>query len=413
MQRIATIFRVAITVIAIALSVEVAYRVYLFARYPGNFKTTDVVAAPFSIWDRTIWQYDPDYGYGYIPALKVHSTSLAGGLVTGCGDFSLANEQGNFGPPVLDYDEADVRVAIFGDSFTGAYSTGPAWTRMLGENLERQLGKTVRVMNMGRDGYGMPQMVALANAKLKDLRPSLIVFAFNGPALERARYWRTSVGTGDDVRLYSSIEDSPNPNPDNAADTSIVMASATREWCEEQVKKSPDEQRRDPILQRIVLKHQEIAVRNAIPPASLFNLEASYVYDMIRYRNVFRSMWRKVPPSTNPLVTYDDYRDDPKFMADIGGVMKSGIPYIFAHLALGKAISEGREFDLSVRSRNLMESLRSITGAEIYKTTDFVSLSREDALRMCSSANDCHPSEFGHGTYADVVTKMLLKSGVR
>ena len=149
-RRIATIFRVAITVIAIALSVEVAYRVYLFARYPGNFKTTDAVAAPFSIWDRTIWQYDPDYGYGYIPALKVHSTSLAGGLVTGCGDFSIANEQGNFGPPVLDYDEADVRVAIFGDSFTGAYSAGPAWTRMLGENLERELGKTVRVMNMGR-----------------------------------------------------------------------------------------------------------------------------------------------------------------------------------------------------------------------------------------------------------------------
>ena len=208
-------------------------------------------------------------------------------------------------------------------------------------------------------------MVALANAKLKDLRPSLIVFAFNGPALERARYWRTSVGTGDDVRLYSSIENSPNPNPDNAADTSIVMASATREWCEEQVKKSPDEQRRDPILQRIVLKHQEIAVRNAIPPASLFNLEASYVYDMIRYRNVFRSMWRKVPPSTNPLVTYDDYRDDPEFMADIGGVMKSGIPYIFVHLALGKAISEGREFDLSARSRNLMESLRSITGTDL------------------------------------------------
>lgn len=64
--------------------------------------------------------------------------------------------------------------------------------------------------------------------ELNELRPSLVVFAFNGPALERARYWRVSVGTGDDVRLYSSLENSPNPNPDNAADASIVMASATR-----------------------------------------------------------------------------------------------------------------------------------------------------------------------------------------
>jgi hypothetical protein len=110
-------------------------------------------------------------------------------------------------------------------------------------------------------------------------------------------------------------------------------------------------------------------------------------------------------------VTYEDYRDDPKFMADIAGVMNSGVPYVFAHLALGRSISEGRESDLDVRSRKLMESLRNVTGAEIYKTTDFISLSREDALRMCLSATDCHPSEFGHGVYADVVAKMILRSG--
>ena len=112
-------------------------------------------------------------------------------------------------------------------------------------------------------------------------------------------------------------------------------------------------------------------------------------------------------------MTYDDYRDDPQFMTDLAGVTTSNVPYILAHLALGKSISEGREFDLSKRARNLMDSLRTITGAEIYKTTDFVSLSREDALKMCSSPSDCHPSEFGHETYAEVVSKMVLKSGFR
>jgi hypothetical protein len=413
MQRVTAFFRIALTVLAMALSVEVAYRLYLLVKYPANFRTVDTTAAPFSIWNRTVWRYSRDYGYEYFPARKVDSTAIEGGLVTVCAEFTVANEQGNFGPPVFDYDEADVRVAIFGDSFTGPLPTGTAWTKILGENLERELGKTVRVMNMGRDGYGMPQMIALANGKLKDLRPSVIVFAFNGPALERARYWRTTVGTGDDVRLYSSIEDSSNPDPGNAADTSIVMASATRQWCEEQIKKSPDEQRGDPILQKILIKHREIAIKNGTPQANLFDLKASYAYDMIRYRNGFYSQWRTPLPSTNPLVTYEDYRDDPIFMAHIGGVIKSGIPYIFAHLALGKTLSEGREFDLSARSRNLMESLRRITGAEIYRTSEFVSLSREDALRLCYSTADCHPSEYGHKVYANVVTKMLLKSGFR
>jgi hypothetical protein len=118
-------------------------------------------------------------------------------------------------------------------------------------------------------------------------------------------------------------------------------------------------------------------------------------------------------PSANPELTYDDYRGDPQFMRDLSSVINSGVPYIFAHLALGKSISEGREFDLDGRSRKLMDSLRNLTGSEIYKTSDFVSLSPVDALRMCPSPNDCHPSEFGHSVYADVAAEMILKHGFR
>jgi hypothetical protein len=409
MSRILRVLGVAATIVGIVVGVEIAYRGYVFARHPDYFREPDFDNAPFSIWDRTVWQYDKEYGYGYVPGLTVDTTSFANGLVNGCGDFSIANEQGNFGPPVLDYDEADMKVAVFGDSFTGAYVTGPAWTKMLGERLERELGKTVRVMNMGRDGYGMPQAIALANGKLKELRPSVIVFAFNGPALERARYWRTSVGSGDDVRLYSSTEDSPNPNPDTAADTSIVMASATRDWCQRQLKKSAEEQRQDPVLQKTLVKHRIIAIKNRVPQANLFDLKASYVYDLVVRRNTMYSQWRTILPSVNPLVSYDDYHDDPRFMADLAGVMNSGVPYIFAHLAQGRAIAAGHEFDLDTRSLKLMQSLQSITGTEIYKTTDFVSLSSDDALKMCSAPTDCHPSEFGHKTYADVVAKMVMR----
>ena len=411
MHRIRSVFRLLITVAAIAIAVEGGYRLYLFFKYRDYFRTTQIDAAAFSVWNTSIWQYDPDYGYGYVPAIRPHSTSLKDGLVTACGEFAVANEQGNLGPPVPDFEEAEIRIVVFGDSFAGAYLTGPAWTKMLGEKLERELGKTVRVLNMARDGYGVPQMIALANGKLKELRPSLMLFAFNGPALERARYWRTMVGTGDDVRLYSSLENSPSPDPENAADSMIVLASATREWCEQQLRKSPDEQRNDPVLHKIITKHRDIVIKNGTPQANLFDLKASYVYDLVRYRNAFRSQWRTLLPSTNPQVTYDDYRSDPKFMADVAGVVDSGVPYVFVHLALGKSISEGREFDLDNRGRKLLDSLRNVTGSEIHNTTDFISLSREDALRMCSTPTDCHPSEFGHGVYAEVASKIILKHG--
>lgn len=271
MHRLRSVIRLAITAVAILVGAEGGYRLYLFLRHPDHFRTPDLGAAAFSIWNTSPWQYDPDYGYGYVPSLKVDNTQIAGGLVSGCGEFGLANEQGNLGPPALDFDEADVQIVVFGNSFTGAYVTGPAWTKMLGEKLERELGKTVRVLNMGRDGYGVPQIIALANGKLKELRPSLVVFAFNGPALERARYWRVSVGTGDDVRLYSSLENSPNPNPEIAADASIVMASATRAWCEDQLKKSPEEQRRDPVLKKFSASIGKLPPRTA-RPGSTFSI---------------------------------------------------------------------------------------------------------------------------------------------
>src|SRR5262249_27671062 len=153
------------------------------------------------------------------------------------------------------------------------------------------------------------------------LRPSLVIFAFNGPAVERALFWRTSVGSGDDERLYASVDSSPNPDPDKSADASIVLASATRSWCEAQRQKTPEEQKQDPILQTLLAKHRAIAIKNGTPQANLFDLKASYVYDLLRYRNAFRSQFRGTGlPSTNPVVSYDDYHKDPRFMADINGV---------------------------------------------------------------------------------------------
>lgn len=410
---VGSIFRLIVTTGVLVLAIEGAYRLYLYLKHPNYFAMKNIDAAEFVVLSQSLWQYDRDYGYSYVPALKVDVTGLKDGRVAQCSELISANEEGNFGPSVPDFDRADFRIIVLGDSFLRAEVTGPAWTKILGERLESQWGKTVRVLNLGRDGYGLPQMMTLANHKLKELQPSLVIFAFNGPALGRARSWRAVVGSGDDMRIYTSTENSPNPDPERAADTFIALPSATKGWCDAHLGKPPDERRIDPILNKLIAKHREIALKNGSPYANFFELRASYVYDLVRYRNPFKSQLGKMVPSANPELTYDDYRVDPQFMSDLSSVINSGIPYIFAHLALGKSISEGREFDLDSHSRKLVDSLRNLTGSEIYKTTDFVSLSPVDALRMCASPNDCHPSEFGHSVYADVASKMILKHGFR
>src|SRR5882724_5839297 len=183
MRRALGILRLVVTAAAIALCVEAGYRVYLYVKHPNYFRAADVAAADFWVQTQSFWRYDPDYGYGYVPSLTVDVTTLKAGAVTQCSQMTVANSRGNSGPPVPDFDEADVKIAVFGDSFTSAPVAGPAWTQLLGEKLERALGRTVRVLNLGRDGYGLPQMLALANGKLKDVKPSLIIFAFHGTAL--------------------------------------------------------------------------------------------------------------------------------------------------------------------------------------------------------------------------------------
>jgi hypothetical protein len=413
MRFVLSAFRLLVTVVAIALGVEGGYRLYLYFKHPDYFTTTAIDASDFSVLNKSLWTYDPDYGYAYVPSLKVEGVELKGGMVTRCAELAVANEQGNLGPPTPDFDAAQLRIVVFGDSFSGAEVTGPAWTKMLGHKLESEIGRTVRVLNLARDGYGLPQMVTLAACRMRELRPSLVIFAFHGSAFNRAKTWRTAVGSGDEVRLYTSTENSPTPDPETAADTLLVMPSVTKSWCEEHLRKPTEERRSDPLLQKIVVKHREVAIKNGSPQADLLDLEASYVYGLLRYRSPFRAQWRRMKPSTNPELPYDDYRDDARFMADLANVMKSGVPYLFAHLALGKSISEGREFDLDIRGRKLMQSLRDITGSEVHRTTDFAFPSREDALKMCKSPQDCHPSEFGMAVYAQAVAKMVLKDGIR
>src|SRR5258708_30979437 len=95
MRRLLSILRFAITAAAIAVGIEGGYRLYLYFRHPDYFTATDIDAADFYVLSKSFWLYDPDYGYGYVPALKVDVTSLKAGTVTKCAEMTFANQQEN------------------------------------------------------------------------------------------------------------------------------------------------------------------------------------------------------------------------------------------------------------------------------------------------------------------------------
>src|SRR5262245_43539556 len=168
MYPVLSALRLLITVLAIVVGVEAGYRLYLYFKHPDYFTTKKIDEAEFSVLNRPISQYDRDYGYSYVPSLKVDGLTIKGGVVQKCVEEIAANEQGNLGPPAPDFDAAQIRIVNLGRSFSGPNVVGPAWTKMLGENLETELGTTVRVLNLARDGYGVPQMVALAARKIRE-----------------------------------------------------------------------------------------------------------------------------------------------------------------------------------------------------------------------------------------------------
>ena len=49
MHRIRSVFRLLITVAAVAIAVEGGYRLYLFFKYRDYFRTTQIDAAAFSV----------------------------------------------------------------------------------------------------------------------------------------------------------------------------------------------------------------------------------------------------------------------------------------------------------------------------------------------------------------------------
>jgi len=123
----------------------------------------------------------------------IAQTNIADGRVTSCQRVDVINKYGNIGKIVGDYHEAELKVLVFGDSWSAFHHDGRTWPLFPQEVLEARLNKKVYVVDFGRGAYGILQMFDLAAAKIAEWKPDVAVFAFITDDLDRARFWRTVV----------------------------------------------------------------------------------------------------------------------------------------------------------------------------------------------------------------------------
>ncbi|PYO52981.1 MAG: hypothetical protein DMD84_07770 [Candidatus Rokuibacteriota bacterium] len=390
---------------------EAAYRIYLRVAYARLFQPPNS-GKNIAAYDVSHWEFDERFGYVYPAGRIIAQTNIADGRVTSCQRWDIINKDGNIGKIVGDYHEAELKVLVFGDSWSAFHHEGRTWPLFLQEVLEVRLNKKVHVVNFGRDGYGILQMFDLAAAKIAEWKPDLVVFAFITDDLDRARFWRTVVGAGDDMRVLTVLQPRRDPDPETSADTYLLMPSATYEWCERLARTRTS----DAVLERIIRKHRALLERNnptrRLARANVLTLRHSFLYNRVVSGDAFAFLWKRIPAGTNPRVSYQSYAEDPGFLRSLDRINTTGVPWVLFHLAFYPEIKAKTEYILRPPQKALLDSLEAVTGKTVLRTTDYVRMPVPQAKRMNATADDNHPSLWGMEFYANAVAEALVRHGL-
>lgn len=386
---------------------EAGYRVLLLVQHPERFIQGQKTGAGPSVWffEKSPWLFSEPFGYEYAKE-TVYGGSANGGKVQSCWNFPL-NAQGNVGRIEGDYASADSKILVFGDSFTAQPHDELTWPHHLQRRLNEHNGQTANVTNFARDGYGILQMFDLAAAKVPELKPDIVVFAFITDDLTRARSWRVPVVIDGRERILTTDEPNPNPDPRKASDTAVRNSKATAEWCKNMV---ASQSTGDPILVEM-----EGVVLNAKAQSqglvSLYTTHQSFLYDLLARNNPFHSIYTKAKPTQNPRHTMTDFATDERFMTAVAKIKETGIPIVLVHLATVDEMRQGREFVGNANEISLFQSLATIVGAPVMETLAYAPpVSADELGQIANSASDSHPSRKGLIFYSATVATILERN---
>jgi lysophospholipase L1-like esterase len=386
----------AFSIIVAILFAESSVRVYLYAKEMYSSRE----GFDYRVTPSVYVEYDEQHGERFKPNAEFWISLIRNGkLVWGtcCG---RSNEDGLGGiSTIREFNEADIKILVFGDSCTHWNQDGVTWPDLLQENLRKALGKSVVVLNYARGTYGVLQMLDLAADKVEQHRPDLFIIAPIGDDFTRARWWSKEIEQDGITRWMLSSRKDEFLDYCFAVDELIVNRKATREWCEQNLASGGDG---EPLLTEInkqyaKLKSEVKAVRN---PFNILTLEHSYLYNWLTTGNPLAYV-----PGIIPRVSFSDYREDFKASSDLSRLQSTDSSMILVYLPMF-AEMKCRCCIVNEQTRSLMSSLENMSGQPIRLIQDDYKgplPSKMDLLPY-----DLHPNRAGLQFWADAVTEIVL-----
>ncbi|MGH7933945.1 MAG: SGNH/GDSL hydrolase family protein [Candidatus Binataceae bacterium] len=390
--------KVAVLLFSTLLSLFGAEWLYRFKLTLG--KSRQQIDYSYRVASNVPVEYDENYGEHPKPNLESFDCFVRDGRVAWGSVVTHSNRDGLGGKTTLEeYEKADIRILVFGDSFSDWTQGGATWPDLLQAHLERDLGKKVAVVDYGRAGYGVLQMLDLAATKINQLHPNLAIIAAIGDDFSRARWWSREVDKDGMTRFMLSTRKNNFDDYRFAVDQLLVVPEATRQWCEQELVR-PDAQ--DPTLEKANRQFAKIrreveSVRKAVP---LLSWDHSFLYKRLVTGNPYG-----FPDGNMPRISITDLRQDRRATKDLRRIRKAGTPLLLAYLPTMQEL-KSRKVIASYQDLLLMNSVERMLNLRFRLVQQ--EYHGELPHKIDLQPYDWHPNRRGLEVYAAVVAHMAL-----
>ncbi len=343
-------------------------------------------------YPNTTWIYDETLGQRYGPIWA------QGAIVKGAyHSFSWkepVNRYGNYGEAKGSWLEADLKIAVFGSSFTA-----PETTELFQEKLSEKLGKSVHVLNFSIGSTGILSIFDVAREKIPVYKPDLMLFTYNATAYRYPRIWRYNEKSSDHFwRFVQSLIPGRNIHPEKSSIHGQILITdlITEEWVDrmDRAKEEGDEAmlRSDPLVLRFIEEYHRLQDENKE---------------------------RQEQHGTVHIALPEDYSylADRRFIDNAEFINSTGIPYYMTHLPTKNELDAENQRDFyfhavgvpEKQGRQYVEEVNKITGREVVHLVDHYDpelLKNPD--RLIVSEFDGHPGQDGIPAMADAFIRLVL-----
>jgi hypothetical protein len=423
-HRARNIFMVLVVIILAYCCTELIYRARLHDQLlAAEWKKPEPDPTPdfrFFQYPHTVWRFDADEGWDY------HDTWISGGVKDGAFDrFTVEhplNEHGTVGKLETRYEDADVKILVFGSSYTPA-----AITNLFQERLSKILGETVCALTFTKGSTGLLAFLDMARVRAEKYQPDMILFAISTTCLRiNRRGWVNHPVSEHFWRFYLSVEYTEDVHPKTHVlhNQTVITDLVTPEWGEAMLaaKEAGDEKqlREDPVILAMIDEYHDIQMEHTKPfisnrfryGARPFLLTRLLGKDPMDGLDVIEKKFT----GGDLAVKTNVYPTDPDFLEAVEYLKTNQFPFYIVHIPnlpeveagtgiLYKSIGFGpKPWDETIG--NSIEEV--IDDNIIYLAEYYEPEVRVEPLKLFGGVRDWHPSEEGESAQADALVNLYL-----